>query len=63
MSQASFRMMAVALLILLAGCAPARHYEAVLVLQDFAAAQGHLAAQADHRRAAAADPDLHGGGA
>lgn len=40
MSQASFRMMAVALLILLAGCAPARHYQAALVLQDFAAAQG-----------------------
>jgi len=40
MSQASFRMMAVALLILLAGCEPTRHYEAVLVLQDFAAAQG-----------------------
>ena len=31
---------AVALLVLLAGCAPARHYEAALVLQDVAAAQG-----------------------
>jgi fermentation-respiration switch protein FrsA (DUF1100 family) len=40
MSQASFRVMAVALLILLAGCAPARHYQAALVLQDFVAAQG-----------------------
>ncbi len=29
-----------ALLILLAGCAPVRHYEAALVLQDFAAAEG-----------------------
>lgn len=32
--------MAAALLILLAGCAPVRHYEAALVLQDFAAAEG-----------------------
>lgn len=31
---------AMALLIFLAGCAPARHYEAALVLQDIAAGQG-----------------------
>ena len=32
--------LAVALLVLLAGCVPERYYEAALVLQDFAAAQG-----------------------
>ena len=33
-------MLAAALLVLLAGCVPERYYEAALVLQDFAAAQG-----------------------
>ncbi|MDP1595322.1 MAG: hypothetical protein Q8S46_02180 [Methylotenera sp.] len=38
--RATYSLKVSALLLLLTGCAPVRHYEAALVLQDFAAAEG-----------------------